>query len=166
MLVVLALACSVAIVSSIEPISTIIIGAKILIAKGFIIGAAKGLIARNLSQRGGGHGHGHGKREAEAGDFNAVLVDNYKKDADDCTKFLICQLNAKPLNKLDEDEFAIATTFGQADVLDVTSASVLYDVAAHVGRMAGEKQCRAVYPRCAADVDTIMKEIKKAAYGN
>ena len=68
--------------------------------------------------------------------------------------------------QLQEDEFAIATTFGQADVLDVTSASVLYDVAAHVGRMAGEKQCRTVYPRCAVSVDSIMKEIKAAAYAN
>ena len=65
-----------------------------------------------------------------------------------------------------EEEFAIATTFGQADVIDVTLPSVLYDVAAHVGRMAGEKQCRTVYPRCVSEVDSIMKEIKKAAYGN
>jgi hypothetical protein len=63
---------------------------------------------------------------------------------------------------LQEDEFAIATTFGQSDVIDVTVPTVLYDVAAHIGRMAGEKQCRTVYPRCASQVDSIMNEIRKA----
>jgi hypothetical protein len=153
--------------------AAIIIGAKILIGKGFIYGAAKGALARNIANGGGfgfgggrGHGHGHGKRSAEAGDFNTVLLEQNKLDVDDCAKLLVCHLNAKPLNKLDEDEFAIATTFGQADVIDVTLPSVLYDVAAHIGRMAGEKQCRTVYPRCVSEVDSIMKEIKKAAYGN
>lgn len=65
-----------------------------------------------------------------------------------------------------QDEFAIATTFGQSDVIDVTKASVLYDVAANIGRKAGEKQCRTVYPRCVSGVENIMKEIKKAVYGN
>jgi hypothetical protein len=154
--------------------AVIIIGAKILIGKGFIYGAAKGALVRNIASGngfgiGGGRGrggHGHGKREAEAaGDFNAVLLEQNQKDVDECAKLLVCALNAKPLNKLDEDEFAIATTFGQADVIDVTLPTILYDVAAHVGRMAGDKQCRTVYPRCNAEVDSIMKEIKKAAYG-
>lgn len=153
--------------------AAIIIGAKILIGKGFIYGAAKGAIARNIATgngfnfggRGRG-GHGHGKREAEAaGDFNAVLLEQTQKDVDECAKLLVCSLNAKPLNKLDEDAFAIATAFGQADVIDVTLPTVLYDVAAHVGRMAGEKQCKTVYPRCNAEVDSIMQEIKKAVYG-
>ena len=61
-----------------------------------------------------------------------------------------------------EDEFAIATTFGQSDVIDVTQPTVLYDVAAHVGRMAGEKQCRAVYSRCTVEANLIMSEIRKA----
>ena len=108
MLVVLSLVGSLAIVNALGPITAVVIGAKILIAKGFIIGAAKGTLARNLSQGGGREGgrgrggHGHGKREAEAaGDFNAVLVDQYQKDSDDCAKVLICTLNSKPLNKLD-----------------------------------------------------------------
>jgi hypothetical protein len=149
--------------------AAIIIGAKILIGKGFIYGAAKGAIARNIATGngfgfgGGRGGHGHGKRSADpAGDFNAVLLEQTQKDVDECAKLLVCTLNAKPLNKLDEEEFAIATTFGQADVIDVTLPSVLYDVAAHVGRMAGEKQCRTVYPRCTVEVESIMKEIKNA----
>jgi hypothetical protein len=63
---------------------------------------------------------------------------------------------------LKEDEFAIATTFGQADVIDVTKPSVLFDVAAHIGRMAGEKQCRTVYSRCAAEANLLISEIRKA----
>jgi len=39
-------------------------------------------------------------------------------------------------------------------------------VAALIGRKAGDKQCRTVYPRCAADVDEIVSEIKKAAYAS
>ena len=51
-------------------------------------------------------------------------------------------------------------------MVDVTQATVLYDVAALIGRQAGEKQCKTVYPRCVADVDEIVKEIKKAAYAS
>ena len=73
--------------------AAIVIGAKILIGKGFVYGAAKGALARNIA--------GRGKREAEAGDFNNVLIEQNKRDVDDCAKFLVCTLNSKPLNKLD-----------------------------------------------------------------
>ena len=73
--------------------AAIVIGAKILIGKGFVYGAAKGALARNIV--------GRGKREAEAGDFNSVLIEQNKRDVDDCAKFLVCHLNSKPLNKLD-----------------------------------------------------------------
>jgi len=157
--------------------AVIIIGAKILIAKGFAGGAIKGGILRQGISGGFGGGRGgreggrssgygsgyggRGKREVE--DFNNVLLEQNSKDVDDCAKFLVCHLNAKPLNKLAADEFAIASTFGQSDVIDVTLPTVLYDVAAHIGRQAGEKQCRTVYPRCVAEVDNIMKEIRAAA---
>lgn len=81
--------------------AAIIIGAKILIAKGLIFGAAKGYIARNIAE---GHGFGpfgrarHGR---EASDFNSFLTEQNKQDVDDCAKLLVCHLNAKPLNKLD-----------------------------------------------------------------
>ena len=86
--------------------AVIIIGAKILIGKGFIYGAVKGGIARQIATGrgiGGGRrgGHGHGKREAEAGDFNTVLLEQNQKDVDECAKLLVCALNAKPINKLD-----------------------------------------------------------------
>ena len=80
--------------------AVIIIGAKILIGKGFIYGAAKGAIARNLAT-GGGRGRGRHGREAEAADFNSVLLEQNQKDVDECAKLLVCALNAKPLNKLD-----------------------------------------------------------------
>jgi hypothetical protein len=80
--------------------AAIIIGAKILIGKGFIYGAVKGGIARNLAT-GGGRGRGRHGREAEAADFNSVLLEQTQKDVDECAKLLVCSLNAKPLNKLD-----------------------------------------------------------------
>jgi len=46
----------------------------------------------------------------------------------------------------------------------VTQATILYDIAAQIGRKAGEQQCRTVYPRCNANVNLIISEIKKAAY--
>ncbi len=160
--------------------AAIVIGAKILIGKGFVYGAAKGAIARNI-------GNSRHRRQEE--DFNSVLTEENKKDADDCAKLLICHLNAKPIDDLDvslllsqvsiwlvslkfcfvfhqEEEYAIATNFGQADMVDVTQATVLYDVAALIGRKAGEAQCRTVYPRCVANVDDIVSEIKKAAYAS
>ena len=94
--------------------AAIVIGAKILIGKGFIIGAAKGTLARRISSRGGRGGSGSrggrgssgsygssGRHGREAADFNTVLTEENKRDVDDCAKFMICHLNAKPLNKLD-----------------------------------------------------------------
>jgi len=83
--------------------AAIIIGAKILIGKGFIYGAAKGAIARNIADgRGFGFGpFGHHRFGREASDFNTVLTEENKRDVDDCAKLLVCHLNAKPLNKLD-----------------------------------------------------------------
>jgi hypothetical protein len=75
--------------------AAIVIGAKILIGKGFIYGAAKGTLARNIASG------NRGKREADPSDFNAILLEQNKRDVDDCAKFLICHLNSKPLNKLD-----------------------------------------------------------------
>ena len=75
--------------------AAIVIGAKILIGKGFIYGAAKGTLARNILSG------NRGKREADPADFNSVLLEQNRRDVDDCAKFLVCHLNSKPLNKLD-----------------------------------------------------------------
>ena len=48
--------------------AAIVIGAKILIAKGFVYGAAKGTLARNIAGN-------RGKRQSESGDFNNVLIE-------------------------------------------------------------------------------------------
>jgi hypothetical protein len=93
--------------------AAIIIGAKILIAKGFIYGAAKGYLARNIATGNGlNFGRGRGKRQAEAaGDFNSVLLEQNQKDVDECAKLLVCHLNAKPLNKLDVSIIFLMTLF-------------------------------------------------------
>ena len=84
--------------------AVIIIGAKILIGKGFIYGAAKGALARNIAQGNGFNFGGRGKREA-AEDFNKVLLEQSEKDVDECAKLLVCHLNSKALNKLDVSPF-------------------------------------------------------------
>lgn len=81
--------------------AAIVIGAKILIAKGFVYGAAKGTIARNIG--------GNIRHRRQDGDFNNVLTEENKKDADDCAKLLVCHLNARPVDDLDVSFFLYLT---------------------------------------------------------
>jgi len=82
--------------------AAVVIGAKILIAKGFVWGAAKGILARNVgSGTGFNIGRTGGRYGREATDFNSILTEENKRDVDDCAKLLVCHLNAKSLNELD-----------------------------------------------------------------
>ena len=63
----------------------VILGAKILALKGLLVG---GLLAR-----------GRGRREAPQ-DLAKVILEASLKDQYDCTKRLICELHAQPLQQL------------------------------------------------------------------
>lgn len=100
-----------------------------------------------------------GKRETLA----EVFLEASRKDQYDCAKLLICELNAKSIEELKDDEITISRTFGQEDAIDVTAPGVEFDLAGLMGRMAGSQQCKSVYSRCALKPQDIMKGIRKAA---
>ena len=58
------------------------------------------------------------------------------KDQDDCSKRLLCELNAKMAegNTLTETEEVLANAFGKQNKLDVGSETLEFDVAAVLGR--------------------------------
>merc|ERR1711935_340316 len=77
------------------------------------------------------------------------------QDVDDCAKMFICQLGTKPEDNLDDIEQNIKNMFDGA--LDVTKSSVLFDLAATVGRDAGLEQCKTLYARCQMPYDEMLQ---------
>jgi len=147
---------------AIEPITAaaVIIGAKILIGKGF----AYGYLGTRAAQ-GRDFGFGGGRRFGrDTNDLASAFLEASQRDEFDCAKLLVCSLNATPAHKLEEEEVTIANTFGQNNAIDVTLPSIEFDVAAHMGRLAGHKQCQTIYSRCTVSPKDMMKDIKKFAY--
>lgn len=139
----------------------VVLGLKLLAIKG-------ALIAGLLSGGGGRRGGRRGKRSLENNDLESmsleeVFLETSTHDADDCAKMLICQLNAKPAQELQSDEYVIASTFGAVPSLDVRAPSVEFDVAAHMGRIAGDEQCKIIYTRCKVSSEQIMDTIRSMA---
>merc|ERR1712018_47550 len=122
-----------------------LLGAKLLALKGILIGRAL-----------------KGKRSAE--NLGEIFLEASRKDQYDCAKLLICELNAKPVQELEEDEMIIGSAFGQMDAIDVTVPSVEFDLAALIGRMVGSPRCKTIYSRCTLTPQTIMEGIRKAAF--
>ena len=58
---------------------------------------------------------------------------------DDCSKRLLCELNAKAAegNRLTENEEILANAFGKRNNLDVGAETLEFDVAAVLGRKVG-----------------------------
>merc|ERR1712088_759005 len=122
----------------------VLLGAKLLALKGLLIGRALG------------------KRSTE--NLAEIFLEASRKDQYDCAKLLICELNAKPSQELEEDEMIIGSAFGQMDAIDVTVPSVEFDLAALIGRMVGSPRCKTIYSRCTLTPQTIMEGIRKAAF--
>merc|ERR1712154_668004 len=87
--------------SAVAGAAAYVLGAKVLALKGVLIGRALG----------------------------EIFLDASRKDQYDCAKSLICELSAKPIQELKEDERTIRTLFGQMDAVDVTATSVEFDLA-------------------------------------
>ena len=105
--------------------------------------------------------------ESEDDDRTELLLTASLNDAEDCAKKLVCTLNAQDLNTLDTEERAIAILFGQAENIDVTAVTVEFDLAAHMGRKAGEGQCQMIYSRCPYQTKDLMEVIRQPnAYYN
>lgn len=90
------LASATVVTTTVAGAAAIIIGAKILVGKGFVYGAAKATFLRSLRER-GSH---RGRREVEA-DLSDAFLEASQKDQYDCFKSLVCELHAKPLEALE-----------------------------------------------------------------
>ena len=60
------------------------------------------------------------------------------QDQDDCSKRLLCELNAKKASSLTgmtENEEIIASSYGKTDSIDINAESLEFDIAAVLGRV-------------------------------
>jgi len=160
-----------------------LIGLKALFLKGAIIGGAIGLASRRRSRISHGRSYRvhrpmrmsyshnsyrrHGRSvEDEPETFDQVdtisnaILDASLNDAEDCAKKLICSLNAQDVNTLEADELTLATVFGKTAGIDLTSTTVEFDLAALMGRQAGQAQCDTIYARCPYQTKDLMEVMR------
>ena len=71
----------------------------------------------------------------------------------------ICQIGTKSEDNLDDIEQNINSIFGtnEQGALDATKPSVLFDLAATVGRDAGLEQCKTLYAKCLIPYDEMLQ---------
>jgi len=83
------------------------------------------------------------------------------KDQDDCSKRLLCEVNARKSagEELSEHEKIIADAFGNSGELDVGKNSLEFDIAAVLGKEVGMRRCELSYRRCETSVSQLMKMI-------
>merc|ERR1719187_394631 len=83
------------------------------------------------------------------------------KDQDDCSKRLLCELNAKKASGqgMSEHEIILARAFGEDNNLDVGAETLEFDIAAVLGRKVGLKRCELSYRRCEIKVSEMLKMI-------
>ena len=148
-----------------------LLGLKAAAVGGLALGAA---LSRGRSRsRSSGRSYGRksyrrwGRSVEDEDDKTELLLTASLNDAEDCAKKLVCTLNAQDLSTLDTEERAIAVLFGQAENIDVTVVTVEFDLAAHMGRKAGEDQCQLIYSRCPYQTKDLMEVIRQPnAYYN
>lgn len=84
------------------------------------------------------------------------------KDQDDCSKRLLCELNARKSagdKELSENEIIIANSYGRNGEVDINAESLEFDIAALLGKVSGLRRCEMSYRRCESTVDEMMKMI-------
>merc|ERR1712106_949994 len=83
------------------------------------------------------------------------------KDQDDCSKRVLCELNAKKAKGLvlSETESVLVDSFGTGNNLDVAAETLEFDIAAVLGRKIGEQRCELSYRRCEIKVKDMIKMI-------
>merc|ERR1711953_415019 len=97
----------------------------------------------------------------EVDEKTELLLTASLNDGQDCAKKLVCSLNAEDVNTLPYEEQAIAKLFGQTENIDVTAVTVEFDLAAHMGRKAGQDQCQLIYSRCPYGTKALMDVIRQ-----
>merc|ERR550519_3236630 len=83
------------------------------------------------------------------------------KDQDDCSKRLLCGLNAKRVEGQDltENERIIADAFGKNNEIDIGVETLEFDLAAVLGKEGGMRRCELSYRRCETTVPDMMTMI-------
>merc|ERR1712106_637475 len=83
------------------------------------------------------------------------------KDQDDCSKRLLCELNAKLVDGKDltENERIIANAFGQNNEIDIGAETLEFDLAAVLGKEGGMRRCELSYRRCETPVADMVNMI-------
>lgn len=139
---------------------------------GFKIGYA--LASRN---RGGGwgrrsYGRSRWGRSIEGSDddnsvqIEQVMLQASLEDNDDCAKAYVCYVHAKPARASAMEEFVYEYFGGSSketamlkaflpqgssaglSVIDVTTPTVQFDLAAQIGKVGGAQQCQKIYAQC------------------
>jgi len=146
-----------------------LLGLKALLVGGFAAGALIGAASRRRSSHRRSHGrmmrksyrrHGRSVEDEIDENTNAIL-DVSLNDEDDCAKKLVCSLNAQDIRTLQADEVVIASLFGKSAGIDLSAATVEFDLAALMGRQTGKAQCDTIYARCPYQTKDLMEVMRK-----
>jgi len=83
------------------------------------------------------------------------------KDQDDCSKRVLCELNAKKAQGqvMSETESILIDAFGTDNNLDIGAETLEFDIAAVLGRKIGKQRCELSYRRCEIKVEDLVKMI-------
>jgi len=146
-----------------------LLGLKALLVGGFAAGALIGAASRRRSSSRRSHGRmmrksyrRHGRSVEDEIDENSnAILDASLNDQDDCAKKLVCSLNAQDIRTLQADEVVIATLFGKSAGIDLSAATVEFDLAALMGRQTGKAQCDTIYARCPYQTKDLMEVMRK-----
>jgi len=146
-----------------------LLGLKALLVGGFAAGALIGAASRRRTSSRRSHGRmmrksyrRHGRSVEDEIDENSnAILDASLNDEDDCAKKLVCSLNAQDIRTLQADEVVIATLFGKSAGIDLSAATVEFDLAALMGRQTGKAQCDTIYARCPYQTKDLMDVMRK-----
>lgn len=140
---------------------------KAAVFGGFALGGILGASSRRRSKSRSSYRsmRRHGRSvEDETFEFNEMsnaILDASLNDGDDCAKKLICSLNAQDIKTLQADEAVIASLFGKSAGIDLTAATIEFDLAALMGRQVGKHQCDTIYARCPYQTKDLMEVMRK-----
>ncbi|XP_040575519.1 uncharacterized protein [Lepeophtheirus salmonis] len=135
------------VVPAVATAATLSIGGGALAGLALLKAAAiKGLVAGAII--------GRGKRSAI--DLESLLLSASQRDFSDCAKKLVCEVNGLSRAEIESEEAMIAALFN-ADSLDLSKATVEFDLAAQIGKRVGKEQCAVIYERCPHNRQKLMK---------
>merc|ERR1711956_4537 len=141
---------------------------KAAVFGGFALGGILGASSRRRSRKSHGrmgsmrrHGRSVEDETFEFDEMSNAILDASLNDGDDCAKKLICSLNAQDIKTLQADEAVIASLFGKSAGIDLTAATIEFDLAALMGRQVGKNQCDTIYARCPYQTKDLMEVMRK-----